>query len=56
MGELIDAGTGFAGAGVAGDEPSPAKLIAPPRQIAELRDIFFRFMRGELMPEGQKEQ
>jgi len=35
---------------------SPAKLIASPRQIAELRDIFFRFMRGEQMAEGQKEQ
>ena len=56
MGELIDAGTGFAGAGVAGDEPSPAKLIASPRQIAKLRDIFFRFMRSKQMPEGQEQQ
>ena len=50
MGELIDAGTGFAGAGVAGDEPATAKLIASPRQIAKLRDIFFRFARREQMP------
>ena len=56
VGKLIDAGTGFAGASVAGDEPTSAKLIAPPRQIAELRDIFFRFMRGEQMPEGQYQQ
>ena len=54
MGELIDAGTGFAGAGVAGDKPAPAKLIASPRQIAEFRDIFFRFMRSKQMPEGQR--
>ena len=39
MGELIDAGTGFAGAGVAGDEPAATKLIAFPRQTAKLRDM-----------------
>jgi hypothetical protein len=29
--QLIDAGTGFARAGVAGDKPATAKIIARPR-------------------------
>jgi hypothetical protein len=39
MNELIDAGTGFTGAGVASDEPAPAKLITFPGQAAELCDM-----------------
>jgi hypothetical protein len=41
MNQLIDAGTGFAGAGVAGDEPATAELVAFPSQPAELRDMAF---------------
>ena len=32
MRKLVDAGTGFAGAGVAGDEPAATKLISFPAQ------------------------
>jgi len=35
MGKLVDAGTGFARAGVAGDEPATAKLISFPAQSFE---------------------
>ena len=39
VGELIDAGTGFAAASVAGDEPATTELVAFPSQPAELRDM-----------------
>ena len=54
MGELIDAGTGFARASVAGDEPAATKLIAFPRQSAELRDMFFGV--GATKPDGDEYQ
>ena len=38
MRQLVDAGTGFARAGVAGDEPAATELIAFPLQTAESRD------------------
>ena len=41
MNELIDAGTRFARASVAGDEPAATKLIPPPPQTAELRHMVF---------------
>ena len=41
MGQLIDAGTGLARPGVAGDEPAPAELIPLPSQAAELRDMAY---------------
>jgi hypothetical protein len=41
MRQLIDARTGFAGAGVAGDEPAAAELISPPSQAAKLGDMAF---------------
>ena len=41
MGELIDAGTGFARTGVAGDEPAPAKLVALARSdCRDARHVF----------------
>jgi len=52
MEELIDAGTGFAGAGVAGDEPTAAKLIAFPGQTTELRDGAVPFVCGQQKPDG----
>ena len=39
MRQLIDAGTGFAGAGIAGDEPAATKLIAFPSQAAKSGDM-----------------
>ena len=53
MGQLIDAGTGFAGAGVAGDEPAAAKLIAFPSQSAKLGDMAFA---QQQKPRGDDEQ
>ena len=38
MRQLVDAGTGFARAGVAGDEPAATELISFPLQTAESRD------------------
>lgn len=35
MRELIDAGTGFAGTGITGDQPAATKLIAPPDKTAQ---------------------
>jgi hypothetical protein len=52
MRELIDARTGFAGAGVTGDEPAPTKLVALPDQAAELRDGFVLFVWGQQKPDG----
>ena len=39
MRQLIDAGRCFAGAGVAGDEPATAELIAFPSQAAKSGDM-----------------
>src|ERR1017187_1926440 len=45
MDELIDAGSGFAGAGVAGYEPAATKLVAFPSQPAKLRDMTFAYQQ-----------
>ena len=41
MNKLVDAGTGLARAGVAGDEPAATELIPLPPQAAELRHMVF---------------
>ena len=56
MGELIDAGTGFAGAGVTGNEPAPAKLIAFPGQAAELCDMVVALASNHQQPAGNDRQ
>src|ERR1700691_3977824 len=38
--QLIDAGAGLTRAGVAGDEPAPAKILACPLKAFELDDKF----------------
>ena len=38
--QLIDAGAGFARAGVAGDEPAPAKILACLSESLQLHNIF----------------
>jgi hypothetical protein len=38
--QLIDAGAGFARAGVAGDEPATAKIFACPRKALQPDDKF----------------
>jgi len=43
MGELIDAGTGFARAGVTGYEPATAKLIATPFESPKSGNSRFLF-------------
>jgi hypothetical protein len=50
MHQLVDAGTGLAGAGVAGDEPAATKLISLPLQTAESRDAGFGIARNEQEP------
>ncbi len=50
MGQLVDAGTGFAGAGVAGDEPATTELIAFPSQAAESRDVAVALSRNKQQP------
>src|SRR5512137_90830 len=57
MRQLVDAGTGLARAGVAGDEPAATKLISLPLQAAKSRDADFGIARDEQEPnrdEGQK--
>src|SRR5580658_4538280 len=57
MRQLVDAGTGFARAGVAGDEPAATELIAFPLQTAESRDAALGIAGNEQEPncnEGQK--
>ena len=56
MGELVDAGTGLARAGVAGDEPAATKLISLPRQTAEPRDTAFALRGDEQEPSGDERQ
>jgi len=41
MRQLIDPRRGFAGAGVAGDEPATAELVSPPDQAAKLAGQWF---------------
>ena len=52
MSELVDARTGFARTGVAGDEPAPTELVALPNQPTELRHSLFRLARCRQMPDG----
>ena len=54
MGELIDAGTGFAGAGVAGDEPAATELIAPPSQTPKSGDMAFAPARKNKSQDGNE--
>jgi hypothetical protein len=57
MRKLVDAGTGFARAGVAGDEPAATELITFPLQTAESRDAAIGIARNEQKQncdEGQK--
>jgi len=41
MRELVDAGTGFARAGVAGDEPAATELVTLPDESAEFGNVMF---------------
>ena len=50
MHQLVDAGTGFARAGVTGDEPTATKLISLPLQTAESRDAAVAISRNEQEP------
>jgi hypothetical protein len=48
--ELIDAGSGFAGTGVAGDEPTATELVSFPGQIAKLCDATSIFFGNQQKP------
>ena len=50
MCKLVNAGTGFAGASVARDEPAATKLITFPGQTAKSRDAGFPVARIEQQP------
>jgi hypothetical protein len=56
MHQLVDAGAGLARAGVAGDEPTPTKLIPLPLQTAEPRDAAFAISRNEQEPNCDERQ
>jgi hypothetical protein len=56
MNELVNAGTGFAGAGVSSDEPAPAKLITFPSQAAELCDMVVALASNHQQPVGNDRQ
>ena len=56
MHQLVDAGTGLARAGVAGDEPAATKLISLPLQTAEPRDAAFAISRNEQEPSCDERQ
>ena len=56
MRQLVDAGTGFARASVAGDEPAATKLISLPLQPAEPRDAAFAISRNEQEPNCDERQ
>ena len=50
MSKLVNAGTGFAGASVARDEPAAAELITFPGQTAKPRNTGFPVARIEQQP------
>jgi hypothetical protein len=55
MSQLVDAGTGLAGAGVASDEPATTELVAPPDETSEFGDTMFP-LRVKQQTRGHDEQ